>query len=187
MPFILQVIRKEKNIPVVSPVTLMLCLWAASMTAGTRSSAGSPWSSATPGGYQDKTRTPGFTMEWVRYAVVLTGHFIRYTCLVKGWTPNSSQHTFNKVLETYWHDISWHIYDARLPFHHTPKVRLDWSVDRGGHLSTVNPLSCSRNQFETLLALGHGALACWWVQCGHKGMGMVLNNNKLQVWQHTYW
>lgn len=59
MPFILQVIRKEKNIPVVSPVTLMLCLWAASMTAGTRSSAGSPWSSATPGGYQDKTRTPG--------------------------------------------------------------------------------------------------------------------------------
>lgn len=90
MPFILQVIRKEKNIPVVSPVTLMLCLWAASMTAGTRSSAGSPWSSATPGGYQDKTRTPGATQSTkkmgkgrVRYADVLTGHFIRYTKL--GW------------------------------------------------------------------------------------------------------
>lgn len=50
--------QKGKNIPVVSPVTLMLCLWAASMTAGTRSSEGSPWSSATPGGYQDKTSTP---------------------------------------------------------------------------------------------------------------------------------
>lgn len=50
--------QKGKNIPVVSPVTLMLCLWAASMTAGTRSSVGSPWSSATPGGYQDNTSTP---------------------------------------------------------------------------------------------------------------------------------
>lgn len=49
---------ERKNIPVVSPVTLMLCLWAASMTAGTRSSVGSPWSSATPGGYQDNTSTP---------------------------------------------------------------------------------------------------------------------------------
>lgn len=37
----------------------MLCLWAASMTAGTRSSVGPPWSSATPGGYQDNTSTPG--------------------------------------------------------------------------------------------------------------------------------
>lgn len=49
---------ERENIPVVSPVTLMLCLWAASMTAGTRSSVGSPWSSATPGGYQDNTSTP---------------------------------------------------------------------------------------------------------------------------------
>lgn len=47
------------NKPVVSPVTLMLRLWAASMTAGTRSSVGPPWSSATPGGYQDSTSTPG--------------------------------------------------------------------------------------------------------------------------------
>ncbi|PWA24125.1 hypothetical protein CCH79_00016796 [Gambusia affinis] len=33
-------------------------LSTASMTAGTRSSVGSPWSSATPGGYHDNTSTP---------------------------------------------------------------------------------------------------------------------------------
>ncbi len=43
----------------ISPVTLILCLWAASITAGTRSSVGLPCSSATPGGYQDRTTTPG--------------------------------------------------------------------------------------------------------------------------------
>ncbi len=74
----------------------------------------------------------------------LTGHFIRYTLLVPGWTPfclqnclNSSWHRFNKVLETflrdfgpYWHDsitqllqICWLlIHDGNLPFHHTTKV-----------------------------------------------------------------
>ncbi len=38
----------------------------------------------------------------------LTGHFIRYTLLVPGWSPfclqnclNSSWHRFNKVLETF--------------------------------------------------------------------------------------
>ncbi len=78
------------------------------------------------------------------YIYTLTGHFIRYTLLVPGWTPfclqnclNSSWHRFNKMLETflrdfgpYWHDsimqllyICWlHIHDANLPFHHIPKV-----------------------------------------------------------------
>lgn len=41
--------------------TLRLCLYAASSTAGTKSSAGSPLSSARPGGYQESTRTPGDT------------------------------------------------------------------------------------------------------------------------------
>ncbi len=74
------------------------------------------------------------------YIYTLTGHFIRYTLLVPGWTPfslqnclNSLWHWFNMVLETflrdfcpYWHDsitqllqICWlHIHDANLPFHH---------------------------------------------------------------------
>ncbi len=73
-----------------------------------------------------------------------TGHFIRYTLLVPGWTPfcfqnclSSSWHRFNKVLETflrdfgpYWHDsitqllqiCRLHIHDANLPFHYIPKV-----------------------------------------------------------------
>lgn len=49
---------RKSNMQAVSLVTLMLCLWAASMTAGTRSSLGSPWSSPTPGGYQDRISTP---------------------------------------------------------------------------------------------------------------------------------
>ncbi len=74
----------------------------------------------------------------------LTGHFIRYTLLVPGWTPfclqnglNSSWHRFNKLLETflryfgpYWHDsitqllqvCRLHIHDVNLPFHHIPKL-----------------------------------------------------------------
>ncbi len=78
------------------------------------------------------------------YMYTLTGHFIRYTLLVAGWTPfclqnclNSSWHWFNKVLETflrdfgpYWHDsitqllqiCRLHIHDENLPFHHIPKV-----------------------------------------------------------------
>lgn len=42
-------------------LTLRPCLYAASSTDDTRSSAGSPLSSASPGGYQDKTRTPDDT------------------------------------------------------------------------------------------------------------------------------
>ncbi len=78
------------------------------------------------------------------YIYTLTGHFIRYTLLVPGWTPfclqnclNSSWHRFNKVLETllwdfgpYWHDritqllqiCRLHIHDVNLSFHHIPKV-----------------------------------------------------------------
>ncbi len=73
------------------------------------------------------------------WAHTLTGHFIRYTLLVPGWTPfylhkclNSWWYRFNKVLETflrdfgpYWHDSITQllqIYDVNLPFHHIPKV-----------------------------------------------------------------
>ncbi len=78
------------------------------------------------------------------YIYTLTGHFIRYTLRVPGWTPfclqnylNYSWHRFNKVLETllknfgpYWHDsitqllqnCRLHIHYANLPFHHIPKV-----------------------------------------------------------------
>ncbi len=74
----------------------------------------------------------------------LTGHFIRYTLLVPGWTPfclhnrlNSVWHRFNKMLDTflrdfgpYWHDsitqllqiCRLHIHDVNLPFQHIPKI-----------------------------------------------------------------
>ncbi len=83
-------------------------------------------------------------MECLMHVYTLTGHFIRYTLLVPGWTPfclqnclNSLWHRFNKVLETflwdfgpYWHDsimqllqiCRLHIHDVNLPFHHIPKV-----------------------------------------------------------------
>ncbi len=78
------------------------------------------------------------------YICTLTGHFIRYTLLVRVWTPfclqnclNSSWHRFNKVLETFLRDFGpychdsitqllqicrLHIHDVNLSFHHIPKV-----------------------------------------------------------------
>ncbi len=108
----------------------------------------------------------------------LTGHFIRYTLLVLGWTLfflqnclNSPWNRFNKMLETflrdfgpYWHDsitqllqiCRLHIHDANLPFHHIPRCSIGLrSGDCGGHLSKVNSLSCSRNQSEMIWALWH--------------------------------
>ncbi len=35
------------------------------------------------------------------------------------------------------------------------------SGDCGGHLSSVNSLSCSRNQFEMIWALWRGTFSCW--------------------------
>ncbi len=136
-----------------------------------------------------KPRNARYKLRIMRYKLrnvgsALTGHFIRYTLLVPGWTPfclqnclNSSWHRFNKVLKTflrdfgpYWHDsitqlqqICWlHIHDAKLPFHHIPKV-LYWIEIwwLWGHLSKVNSLSCSRNQSEMIWALWHCALSCW--------------------------
>jgi len=42
------------------------------------------------------------------------------------------------------------------------RCSIGWrSGDCGGHFSTVNSLSCSRNQFEMIRDLWHGALCCW--------------------------
>ncbi len=76
----------------------------------------------------------------------LTGHFIRYTLLVPGWTPfclqnclNSSWHRFNKMLEK--------MRISRSTTSQRCSIGLR-SGDCGGHLSKVNSLSCSRNQSE---------------------------------------
>ncbi len=89
----------------------------------------------------------------------LTGHFIRYTLLVLGWTPfclqnylNSSWHRFEKVLIasrvccrfvgcTSMMQISRSTTSQRC------SIGLR-SGDCGSHLSKVNSLSCSRNQSE---------------------------------------
>ncbi len=98
----------------------------------------------------------------------LTGHFIRYTLLVLGWTPfclqnclNSSWHRFNKVLETflrdfgpYWHDsITQLLQICRLHNQYIYGTGISRSTtsqrcsiglrsgDCGDHLSKVNSLS----------------------------------------------
>ncbi len=137
----------------------------------------------------------------------LTGHFIRYTLLVTGWTPfclqnclNSSWHRFNNVLESFLRDfghidmIASHsccrfvgctsmMWISRSTTSQRCSIGLR-SGDCGGHLSKVNSLSCSRNQSEMIWAVWHGALSCWkyirrWVHCSHKGMDMVRNNTQV--------
>ncbi len=60
---------------------------------------------------------------FVKYIYTLTGHFIRYTLPVPGWTPfclqnclNSSWHRFNKVLETLLRDFGPYWYDSITQF-----------------------------------------------------------------------
>ena len=113
----------------------------------------------------------------------LTGHFIRYTLLVLGWTPfclqnclNPSWYRFNKVLETflrefgpYWHDSIMQLLQIlwiRIRISHSTTSQSCSigliSGDCGGHLSAVNSLSCPRNQSEMIHALWHGTLF-WWL------------------------
>ncbi len=114
----------------------------------------------------------------------LTGHFIRYTLLVPGWTPFA----FRTAL-------IFHVIDSKRCWKHSSEilVHIDMiasrsccrfvdctsmmrisrsttsqrcsigliSGDCGGHLSKVNSFSCSRNQSEMIWALLHGALSCW--------------------------
>ncbi len=113
-----------------------------------------------------------------------TGHFIRYTLLVPGWTSfclqnclNSSWHRFNKVLK---HSSEILVHIDMIASHSSIRfigcTSMMWisrsttsqscsiglrSGDCGGHLSKVNSLSCSRNQSEMIWALWHGALSCW--------------------------
>ncbi len=162
----------------------------------------------------------------------LTGHFIRYTLLVPGWTSfclqhclNSSWHRFNKVFvacscgsvvehcimsanvvgsipreHTYWQYkcIAW-MHCKSLWIKASAKCinvnvfetflrdfgsLLDWDLVTGGHLSKVNSLSCSRNQYEIIWALWHvhypaGSSIRRCVHCSHKGMDMVSNNTQV--------
>ncbi len=143
----------------------------------------------------------------------LTGHFIRYTLLVPGWTSfclqnclNSSWLRFNKVLETflrdfgpYWHDsitqllqiCRLHIHDVNLPFHHIPKV-LYWIEIWWLEVIWVKWTHChvqetSLRWFE-LCDMVHypaGSSIRRWVHCSHKGMDMVSNNTQVGCGVYT--
>ncbi len=74
----------------------------------------------------------------------LTGHFIRYTLLVPGWTPFAFRtaliHRFNKVLETFVGCTSM-MWISRSTKSQRCSIGLI-SGDCGGYLSKVNSLSC---------------------------------------------
>ncbi len=141
------------------------------------------------------------------YIHTLTGHFIRCTLLVPGWTPFvfRTASILRGIDSTrcwkHYSEILVHI--VMIASHSCCRfvgcTSMMWisrsttsqrcsiglrSGDCGGHLSKVNSLSCSRNQSETIWALWHGALSCWkyvrrWVHCSHKGMDMVSNNTHI--------
>ncbi len=101
----------------------------------------------------------------------LTGHFIRYTLLVPGWTPFCLQNCINSSARCWKHssEILVHI-DMILSrswcrfIGCTSMMRISRSTtsqrcsiglrsgDCGGHLRKVNSLSCSRNQSEMIWA-----------------------------------
>ncbi len=138
----------------------------------------------------------------------LTGHFIRYTFLVPGWTHfcllnclNSSWHRFNKVLETflrdfgpYWHDsitqllqiYRLHIHDANLPVPTHPKAALlDWDLVtveaiwvKWTHCH-VQETSLRRFEICDMVHYPAGSSIRRWVHCSHKGMDMVSNNTQV--------
>ncbi len=114
----------------------------------------------------------------------LTGHFIRYTLLVPGWTPFA----FRTALIIHgidstrcWKHSSEILVHINMIASHsccrfvgcTSVMRISHSttsqrcsiglrsVDCGGLLNKVNSLSCSRNQSEMIWALWHGALSYW--------------------------
>ncbi len=89
------------------------------------------------------------------YIHTLTGHFIRYTLLVQGWTPFCLQNCLNSL---------WLGFNECWKHSSEILVCIDMIASRcccGGHLSKVNSLSYSRNQSEMIFALWHGALSCW--------------------------
>ncbi len=114
----------------------------------------------------------------------LTGHFIRYTLLVPGWTPFA----FKTALilrgidstRCWKHSSDILVHIDMIASHSccrfvgcTSMMRISRSTtsqmcsiglrsgDCGGYLSKVNSLSCSRNQSEMIWAFWHGALSCW--------------------------
>ncbi len=118
------------------------------------------------------------------HTYTLTGPFIRYTLLVPGWTPFAFRTAL--ILRGIDSTRFWK-HSSEILVHidmiasrsccrfvgFTSMMRISRSTtsqrcsiglqsdDRGGHLSKVNSLSCSRNQSEIIWALWHGALSCW--------------------------
>ncbi len=120
----------------------------------------------------------------VYYTHTLTGHFIRYTLLVPGWTPFAfrtalilrgidSTRCWKHSSEIFVHiDMIASCRCCRFVgctsmmriSHSTTSQRCSIGLRSGkfgGQLSKVNSLSCSRNQSEMIWALWHGALSCW--------------------------
>ncbi len=122
----------------------------------------------------------------VKWRCTLTGHFIRYTFLVLGWTPFAFRTALilrgidSTRCWKHSSEILVHIDMIALASRSCCRIvsgtSMMWisrsttsqrcsiglrSGDCGGHLSKVNSLSCSRNQSEIIWALWHGALSCW--------------------------
>ncbi len=136
----------------------------------------------------------------------LTGHFIRCTLLVPGWTPFSFRTALilccidssrcwkhsSEILvlidmiasRSYCRFVgcSSMMWISRSTTSQMCSIGLR-SGDCGGHLSKVNSLSCSRNQSEMIWALWRCIILLEvhqkMVHCSHEGMDMVSNNTQV--------
>ncbi len=143
---------------------------------------------------------------YILYA--FTGHFIRYTLLVPGWTPFCLQNCLDSscidstMCWKYSSEILVHIdmILSRSCCRFVGCTSMIWisrsttsqrcsiglrSGDCGGHLSKVNSLSCSRNQSEMIWAVTWCIILLEiiiqrWVHCSHKGMDTVSTNTQVR-------
>lgn len=122
----------------------------------------------------------------------LTGHFIRYTLLVKGWTPFTYLPTFTlnkpflRKFGPSWHvdimqvlQICWLlICDENLPVAPHPKgAPVDWVLVTGDRWST----SLRWYELCEMLNCPAGSSHQKRVHCGHKGMDMVGNSLPVKI------
>lgn len=109
----------------------------------------------------NKCKLQNMCLQWELCDFLYAQLIINHTNLTRYWKPSSE-------ILFHFERITWHStdmsaahpwFDSPVPTH--PEGVLSDYGGSGGHLTTVNALSCWRNQFEIIWVLWHGVLSFW--------------------------